>query len=145
MKHFVVIFVLIAGFAIINQAQAKQFSECELARLLHRTYRFDKSKTNNFVCLAAAESSLNTHRTNKNRNGSTDYGLFQINNMYWCTTPGYASRSNECRTTCSEFLNNDISKAVACANKVYARHGYLAWEGWKAKCRRGVRDLSYCM
>ncbi|XP_055532641.1 lysozyme-like [Wyeomyia smithii] len=145
MKHLVLVLAFAVGCTILQNVQAKQFTECELARLLHRTYGFDRSKTNNFVCLAAAESSLNTSKTHKNRNGSTDYGLFQINNMYWCTTPGYVSRSDDCRTACSEFLKNDISKAVACAKKVLARHGYTAWEGWKAKCRSGVKDLSSCM
>lgn len=44
-----------------------------------------------------------------------------------------------------DLMTNDITKAVNCANKVFARHGYNAWYGWKSKCSKGVKDLSYCM
>ncbi|XP_062550871.1 lysozyme-like [Armigeres subalbatus] len=143
MKHFAIITVAIIC-AVLGVAESKTFTQCELAKLLHRTYNFDKAKVNNFVCLAQAESSLNTVKTHKNSNGSTDYGLFQINNKYWCSSAGYSS-SNECKLSCADLLTNDISKAVSCANKIYARHGYSAWYGWKAKCKSGVKDLSSCM
>ncbi|XP_055619623.1 lysozyme-like [Toxorhynchites rutilus septentrionalis] len=146
MKRFS-IFVALATILVVlhDGAEARTFSECQLAKLLRTTYHFDRVKVNNFVCLAAAESSLSTTKTHRNRNGSTDYGLFQINNRYWCSTPGYRSASNVCQVACSDLMKDDITKAVNCANKVYARHGYNAWEGWKAKCKNGVKDLSYCM
>nr|ABJ97701.1 salivary lysozyme [Toxorhynchites amboinensis] len=144
MHRYFALATLIAILAIHGGTEARTFTECQLAKLLRTTYKFDTAKVNNFVCLAAAESSLTTSKTNRNRNGSTDYGLFQINNRYWCSTPGFRS-SNECRVACSELMKDDISKAVTCANKVFARHGYYAWEGWKAKCKNGVKDLSSCM
>nr|XP_029734419.1 lysozyme-like [Aedes albopictus] len=144
MKRIAIIVTVAIFCTVIGIGESKTFSECELAKLLHRTYGFDKNKVNNFVCLAQAESSLTTTKTHKNSNGSTDYGLFQINNKYWCSAAGYTS-GNECKVSCADLLTNDITKAVNCANKVFARHGYSAWYGWKAKCASGVKDLSYCM
>ncbi|XP_058837211.1 lysozyme c-1-like [Topomyia yanbarensis] len=144
MKQFTVLIAIVATLAVFQGTQAKTFSECELARLLRTKYGFDKTKVNNFVCLAKAESTLSTTATHKNSNGSTDYGLFQINNKYWCSTPGYKSAGNDCKIACSALLTDDISQAVSCANKVYARHGYSAWNGWKAKCQSGLKDLSSC-
>uniref|UniRef100_T1D598 lysozyme n=1 Tax=Psorophora albipes TaxID=869069 RepID=T1D598_9DIPT len=144
MKQSSVLTTIVALCAMLSALEAKTFSECELAKLLHRQYGFPAHKVNNFVCLAQAESSLTTTKTHKNSNGSTDYGLFQINNKYWCSSAGFSS-SNDCRVTCADLLTNDITKAVACANKVFARHGYSAWYGWKSKCSKGVKDLSHCM
>ncbi|KAI7793056.1 hypothetical protein IRJ41_003303 [Triplophysa rosa] len=44
-----------------------------------------------WVCFQYWESRYNTAATNRNRDGSTDYGIFQINSQYWCDdgcTPG---------------------------------------------------------
>ncbi|XP_055529486.1 lysozyme-like [Wyeomyia smithii] len=146
MSRFVTFTAFVAVLAVVlpTRTHAKVFSECELARLLRTKYGFDKAKVNNFVCLAKAESSLNTASTNLNTNGSRDYGLFQINNKYWCSTPGHKSVSNYCGVACSALLTDDISAAVTCANRVYAQQGYTAWYGWKAKCKSGVKDLSSC-
>lgn len=100
MKFLAVLAVGALICATFGTAESKTFSECELAKLLYRTYKYDKTKVNNFVCLARAESSLDTSKTNKNSNGSTDYGLFQINNKYWCSASGYSS-SNDCKVSCS--------------------------------------------
>ncbi|XP_058456244.1 lysozyme-like [Malaya genurostris] len=144
MKQFTILIAIVAALAVLQGTQAKTFTECELARLLRSQFGFDKSKVNNFVCLAKAESSLSTTATHKNSNGSTDYGLFQINNKYWCSTPGYKSAGNDCNIQCSDLLSDDITKAVKCANLIYRRQGYSAWYGWKAKCQSGVKDLSSC-
>ncbi|XP_053689352.1 lysozyme-like [Sabethes cyaneus] len=146
MSRFITLAAIIAALAVMFPAQthAKVFGECELARLLRTKYGFDKAKVNNFVCLAKAESSLSTTATNLNTNGSRDYGLFQINNKYWCSTPGYKSASNDCGVACSALMTDDITAAVNCAKKIFARHGYSAWYGWKAKCQSGVKDLWSC-
>lgn len=56
------------------------------------------------------ESGRKTDRRGKvNKNGSRDYGLFQINDKYWCSntsTPG-----KDCNVTCegkSSFLEQTL-------------------------------------
>ena len=49
------------------------------------------------VCIAQYESTFNTEAHNtRNYDGSEDFGLFQLNNRYWC---GY-TRKNECQMSC---------------------------------------------
>ncbi|XP_058456246.1 lysozyme-like [Malaya genurostris] len=144
MHRFTVLVVVLTALTVLQGIQAKTFTECGLANLLKSKYGFSQTKTNNFVCLAKAESSLSTTATHKNSNGSTDYGLFQINNNYWCSTPGFKSAGNDCNIPCSDLLTDDITKAVKCANLIYSRQGYSAWYGWTAKCKSGVKDLSSC-
>lgn len=53
------------------------------------------------VCMAQYESNFNTRAFNeKNSNGSRDYGLFQLNNKWWCKDNKYPS-ANACNIMCS--------------------------------------------
>ena len=93
----------------------------------------------NWVCLSKWESSYNTRAINRNTDGSTDYGIFQINSRWWCDngTP----TSNACRIRCSELLTDDIIVAINCAKRVVRDpNGIAAWVGWVSHCKG--RDLS---
>lgn len=51
------------------------------------------------VCLVESESSRNTAAIGRlNADGSTDYGLFQINSRYWC---GIGYRAGGCSMDCN--------------------------------------------
>lgn len=53
------------------------------------------------VCVAEHESNFNTGAFNeKNADGSSDYGLFQLNNKWWCKDNKYPS-ANACNKMCS--------------------------------------------
>lgn len=55
----------------------------------------------NWVCLAKHESDYNTRAKNtKNADGSTDYGIFQVNNRWWCSDKKYPSKHG-CNIPCS--------------------------------------------
>nr|BAK20441.1 lysozyme [Haemaphysalis longicornis] len=117
-------------FALLSASSAKKFGRCELASILTRN-GIPKNKIADWICLATAESSLNSRAINRNKNGSKDYGIFQINNGYWCS-PG---RHNICRVACSALQSDNIAPSIKCAKKIYQRHGFDAWYGWKNKCR----------
>ncbi|XP_065096823.1 lysozyme C II-like [Paramisgurnus dabryanus] len=127
---------------LILAANAKIFERCELARAL-KAYRMDATGVSlaNWVCLIKSESGFNTQAIGRNRDGSTDYGIFQINSRYWCydgRTPGRTS--NDCKINCSRLLSADISQSVKCAKIIAKRHGTSAWYGWKKTCaNRNVR------
>uniref|UniRef100_A0A8C8RH51 lysozyme n=1 Tax=Pelusios castaneus TaxID=367368 RepID=A0A8C8RH51_9SAUR len=72
------------------------------------------------VCMAAHESNYNTAATHYNSyDGSTDFGIFQINSRYWCQY-GNEYSSNICQISCTALLSNDISVDVECV-KIIAR------------------------
>lgn len=59
------------------------------------------------VCLVEAESSGNTAaKGGPNTDGSYDYGLFQINNRYWCKD---GSAGGECHIDCNSKFQNFIN------------------------------------
>lgn len=50
------------------------------------------------MCLIRSESNFNSTAVGgPNQNGSFDYGLFQINENYWC---GDGGLSNDCNIPC---------------------------------------------
>lgn len=52
------------------------------------------------VCLAKHESNYITGAINNNSDGSTDYGIFQINNRWWCSNGSFHS-ANGCKISCN--------------------------------------------
>ncbi|XP_077777216.1 uncharacterized protein LOC114587986 isoform X1 [Podarcis muralis] len=94
------------------------------------------------VCTACHESSYNTAATHYNDyDGSTDFGIFQINSRYWCQD-GSQPSSNMCRIHCSELLTDNVAPDVACAKIVVdnSEDGMGAWVAWRLYCQG--RDLS---
>lgn len=139
MRHFLVIGFLICA---ASQGRGKVFEKCELVRKLYE-YGMSQYQLSDWLCLIEAESSRNTKATHKNKNGSVDYGLFQINNKYWCSegvVPG-----KDCRVRCQSLLSDDIRASVKCAQLIYKRHGFGAWYGWRNKCKgRKLPDVRGC-
>uniref|UniRef100_A0A0E9X846 lysozyme n=1 Tax=Anguilla anguilla TaxID=7936 RepID=A0A0E9X846_ANGAN len=127
---------------LVAAASAKVFSRCELARTLKAAgmdgYR--GVSLANWVCLTKWESDYNTAVTNRNTDGSTDYGIFQINSRWWCNN-GVTPTSNGCNIPCSRLLSSDISAAITCAKRVVRDpNGIGAWVAWRNRCRG--KDLS---
>ncbi|KAK8724281.1 hypothetical protein OTU49_011317 [Cherax quadricarinatus] len=84
---------------LVGQTSAKVYKKCELARILERQFRLPRDQIKRFVCIAQYESGFNTAAFNRNRNGSKDYGIFQINSMYWCRDDT-RGKSNSCGIQC---------------------------------------------
>ncbi|XP_054447490.1 lysozyme C, milk isozyme-like [Pteronotus mesoamericanus] len=122
---------------------AKIFSKCELARKLkaHGMDGFHGYSLANWVCMAEHESNFNTLAFNGNNdNGSSDYGLFQLNNKWWCKDKKYPS-ANACKKMCNKFLDDIIDDDIACVKRVVQDpKGMSAWVAWVNHCKN--KDLS---
>ncbi|XP_069170658.1 lysozyme c-1 [Procambarus clarkii] len=130
---------LVVVAALVGTSSGKVYTKCELAKELTNTYHLSRTLVKNFVCIAQYESGFNTAATNKNTNGSKDYGIFQINDMYWCIG-GIKSSSNYCKLQCSNLLNSNIGDDVDCAQTIYKRQGFKAWYAWRAHCEKQDLD-----
>ena len=102
-------------------------SACNVANYLRKA-GFPSNTIGTMVCISKWESSYNCGATNHNNDGSTDYGLMQINSYYWCSGDP-TSKYNECGASCSSMLNCQTN--ANCAYKVYKEQGYNAWYGYK--------------
>ncbi|KAG6449381.1 hypothetical protein O3G_MSEX006015 [Manduca sexta] len=134
--------IVIALVALAYSCEARQFSRCELVRELRRQ-GFPNAQLRNWVCLIEVESNRITNRVSRvNSDGSRNYGLFQISDRYWCNngpTPG-----KDCNVRCSDLLTSDIRSASVCAKRIYNRHGFRAWNGWRNRCQRDLPNISSC-
>ncbi|XP_066469532.1 lysozyme C, milk isozyme-like [Tiliqua scincoides] len=128
---------------LIAANEAIIMNKCQLAKALKQNGMsgYQRVSLDNWVCMAFYESRFNTAAVGPpNSDGSRDYGIFQINSRYWCTN-GQGPSANGCRTSCNNFLTNDITDDINCAKKVVSDpNGMDAWVGWSNNCKG--RDVS---
>ncbi|XP_023237553.1 lysozyme C, milk isozyme-like [Centruroides sculpturatus] len=132
--------VMISGWILaltcffLAGVDCKVYERCELARDLHERFKFPKEDLSKWLCIAYWESSFDTGAIHKgNWDGSTDYGLFQINDKYWCNGNSKNSQ-NVCNLSCDKLKNDDIADDIKCVSEMYRRHGFDAWVAHKLKC-----------
>ncbi|KAG5272687.1 hypothetical protein AALO_G00168260 [Alosa alosa] len=123
---------------LVAVASAKVYDHCELARTLKAAgmdgYR--GVSLADWVCLSKWESSYNTQATNKNTDGSTDYGIFQINSKWWCNDGKTPRAKNACNINCDALLTDNIQTAITCAKRVVRDpNGIRAWVAWRNHCQ----------
>ncbi|CAJ1071080.1 lysozyme C-like [Xyrichtys novacula] len=125
---------------LVAVASAKKFWQCEWAQVLrdHGMDGFNGVSLANWLCLTWEESKYDTSANPTNRDGSSDYGIFQINSYYWCDDG--TDSHNDCGVRCSDLLSDDVTAAINCAKLIVRRQGLRAWYGWTDRCAN--RDLS---
>ena len=107
----------------------RRLSEAEIARHL-RSAGFPESVVGEMVCTAKYESSFYERASNRNRNGSMDRGLFQINSIHIGDTRG-------CPTSADALWN--AATNAKCAYAIYKAQGLNAWYGYRrprTECNR---------
>ncbi|KAL4005117.1 hypothetical protein ACER0C_004830 [Sarotherodon galilaeus] len=127
---------------LVAVANAKRFQRCEWAHKLKDSgmdgYR--NVSLADWVCLTKWESGYDTMKTHHNNDGSTDFGIFQINNRWWCNDKIMSFR-NGCQINCKDLLSDDVTVAINCAKRVVRDpQGIAAWYGWRNHCQG--RDLT---
>lgn len=103
-------------------------TECQVAGLLRKS-GFPEYSIGTMVCISKYESSYNCDAKNKNTDGSTDYGLMQINSYWWCSGDAL-SKYNGCGVSCTSLFNCQTN--TNCAFIVWKQQGYNAWYGYKS-------------
>lgn len=87
--------------ALTNFASAKEYSKCELARKLDAA-GIARSQLPDWLCLVKFESNYDSRAKGKvNTDGTHDWGIFQINDGYWCSV-GYNGKG--CNANCKGKL-----------------------------------------
>ena len=106
----------------------RRLSTGEIARHL-RAAGFPENAIGPMVCTAKYESSYYERASNRNRNGSMDRGLFQINSIHLGSMRGCPSSSSALW---------DASTNAKCAYAIWRAQGYNAWYGYRkhaTECR----------
>lgn len=115
------------------------YDRCQLAEELRNVHNIPFDQLHTWVCIAYYESRFDTSAIGRlNADGSSDHGLFQISDIYWCSNEGVG---NGCNAACSDFRNTDISDDVRCVKQIYEEHqrlfgnGFHAWTVYEPYCR----------
>ncbi|XP_054859886.1 lysozyme C, milk isozyme-like [Eublepharis macularius] len=109
-------------FFLVSVNEAKVFQRCELMGLLQKAGMegYYGSTIGDWICLTFYESRFNTRSLGgRNPDGGRNYGLFQINSHWWCSTKK-GRKTNGCHAYCGDFLDDDIKDDIECV-KVIAR------------------------
>lgn len=94
--RILIIFAAMLAMAF-EATEGKVFTRCELAKKLDAMLA--REKLADWNCLVKLESSYNSRTKGpKNRNGSYDYGIFQINDKYWCKV---GRKGGDCNIDCN--------------------------------------------
>ncbi|XP_017103991.2 lysozyme P [Drosophila bipectinata] len=140
MKAVMVICVL---SVVVSSIQARTLDRCTLAREMS-ALGVPRDQLDKWTCIAQHESSFRTSVVGPaNSNGSNDYGIFQINNKYWCQPADGRFSYNECKLSCNDLLTDNISNSVKCAQKIQRQQGWTAWSTWKY-CSGSLPSISSC-
>ncbi|XP_033157262.1 lysozyme P [Drosophila mauritiana] len=137
-------FLVICALALAAVAtQARTMDRCSLARAMSKL-GVPRDQLAKWTCIAQHESSFRTGVVGPaNSNGSNDYGIFQINNKYWCKPADGRFSYNECGLSCNALLTDDITNSVRCAQKIQRQQGWTAWSTWKY-CSGSLPSINSC-
>ncbi|XP_030560719.1 lysozyme A/C-like [Drosophila novamexicana] len=136
-------FIVLVALAFAAPALGRTMDRCSLAREMS-DLGVPRDQLNKWTCIAEHESSYRTGVVGpENYNGSNDYGIFQINNYYWCQPANGRFSYNECALSCNALLTDDITHSVRCAQKVLSQQGWSAWSTWKY-CDGALPSINDC-
>ncbi|XP_004641837.1 lysozyme-like protein 1 [Octodon degus] len=134
--------VLVLISFLVTVADSRVYTRCKLAKIFLRAGldNYEGFVLGNWICMAYYESHYNTTAQTTLEDGSTDYGIFQINSFTWCRDKTF-QENNHCHVACSALLTDDLTDAIICAKKIVKEtQGMNYWQGWKKHCEG--QDLS---
>uniref|UniRef100_A0A8C3WPX3 Sperm acrosome-associated protein 5 n=1 Tax=Catagonus wagneri TaxID=51154 RepID=A0A8C3WPX3_9CETA len=134
--------VVILAMIMAATVDAKIYGRCELATKLEKAglNGFKGYTTGDWLCMAHYESGFDTSFVDHNPDGSSNYGIFQLNSSWWCDN-GVTPTQNLCHMECHELLNRHILDDIMCAKQVVSsQEGMNAWDSWNQHC--AGHDLS---
>ncbi|XP_024064409.2 lysozyme C-like [Terrapene carolina triunguis] len=113
-------------------------SRCRLVQIFRENELegFARKTVADWVCLVQHESSYNTRAINHDKDGSTNYGIFQINSKYWCADGQTPGATNGCHIACSKLMDDNIADDMKCAKLIAQQaRGLTPWVAWNNHCR----------
>ncbi|XP_037813930.1 lysozyme P-like [Lucilia sericata] len=127
MKNIYLAVILALAWAA-NSCLAKKYTRCSFIREMS-SLGVPKDDLARWACIARHESSFDTTviKAQNSPKDSQDYGVFQINDKYWCKPSSGHFSYNMCKVSCNDLLSDDINASMTCALKVLGQQGWSAW------------------
>uniref|UniRef100_A0A1A9VFF1 lysozyme n=1 Tax=Glossina austeni TaxID=7395 RepID=A0A1A9VFF1_GLOAU len=101
--------------------ETKVYAQCSLAQELYFKHNIPIHDVATWICIAQHASHFNTSKIGPmGDDDSKSYGLFQINDRYWCSRYSYEGKG--CNVPCANLLDSDISDDIRCVRTIYQEH-----------------------
>lgn len=128
-----ILICLLLGSISLQIGTGRKYKRCEFLENLETNLNINRAEAVIWTCLAEKLTSIDTNVVI----GTEEkyYGLFQINEKYWCS-----KNSSGCGMNCSALLDDDISDDLKCAQlivnetKIISGNGFSAWPTYEG-CR----------
>ncbi|XP_049623336.1 sperm acrosome-associated protein 5-like [Suncus etruscus] len=128
--------LMILTMMMILTVYARIYDRCKLAQKLENEglSGFMGYSIEDWLCMAHYESGFDTSLLSHNIDGSSEYGIFQLNSAWWCDN-GITPTHNLCHMNCQDLRNYHIKDDILCAKKIVTFHsGMGAWDTWTNYC-----------
>lgn len=140
-------FTLSVTAFVIRDKPGYVYETCELVDELVNIHNMSREEADTWTCIVKHESNFNTAAVKFiNADNSGDYGLFQINDNFWCSKNDSAVDASGCQMSCDKLLDEDLADDVACARRVFygiatlLGDGYRAWPAYLRYCYASSRS-----
>ncbi|XP_006877788.1 PREDICTED: alpha-lactalbumin [Chrysochloris asiatica] len=124
--------LLLVGI-LIPAIQTKEVTKPELCKVLKVLDGYQGLTLPEWICIIFHMSGCDTQTIVK-YNGNTAYGLFQINNKFWCRDDQFPQSRNICNISCDKFLDDDFTDDIMCVKKILDSEGVGYWPAYKPLC-----------
>lgn len=142
--------VLVAHWLMIAIIQGKSIERCEFVReLKHFKPQIDYEELNGWTCIALYQSNFNTSLKNTDASGAIYHGIFQISDVYWCSSNSQVE--NACKINCDQLHDTFLKDDFDCLEQIYAEHsrihgnGFSAWPIYQQYCSDGRDIIKDCL
>ncbi|KAL9904190.1 uncharacterized protein ACN2A1_004661 [Glossina fuscipes fuscipes] len=130
--------------------ETKVYEQCSLAQELYFKHNIPIHDVATWICIALHASHFDTSKIGPiGDDDSKSYGLFQINDRYWCSRYSYDGKG--CNIPCTNLLDSDISDDIRCIKLIQKEHerisgvGFDAWTHYKSHCQNeNVTQIAKC-
>ncbi|KAH8349734.1 hypothetical protein KR084_004866 [Drosophila pseudotakahashii] len=138
--------IVLVALAWAAPAFTRIMDRCSLAREM---FNLDvpRDQLSRWACFAEYESAYRTDLVGpgyNGYNGSSNYGIFQINES-WCYSSSGRHTPNNCGVSCNDLLTDDITNSVRCAQKVHTVLGWSMWKAWYNGCNAATPTVEHCL
>lgn len=137
--------VLVFNWLLVAVSCGKSIDRCEFVHELKRLRpQIDYQELNAWTCIVQYQSNFNVSLRNSDASGANYHGIFQISDIYWCSSNANTDRA--CRIRCDQLHDTLLKDDFDCAATIYAEHlriqgnGFSAWPIYQQHCADG-RDL----
>ncbi|EDW00907.1 GH21144 [Drosophila grimshawi] len=122
----------------------RTFDRCSLAKAMDKL-DVPRNQLARWVCIAEHGSHYRTYVIGPpNDDGSTDHGIFQINDRIWCQPSNGQFSYNGCNVNCDALRTDHIDIAMRCAQLIQQDKGWGAWSVFKPKCSGQLPSIKDC-